>query len=312
MTTPPPGGEHDPAEGVPSESPDLTSEQLAAPTPAAEPSTRRRLHRSKRDSWLGGVGGGLADYFDIDPTLVRIAFVVLAIVSAGTAVVAYIAAWIIIPEGDDDATEATPQRRSRNDSGIVWGIILVLIGAVFLISQLDLDIDFPAWQVSASVGLILVGLLMVIQSGRGMNAGLLTAALILSVSLGFAQIADFNLEFDGAFGNTVANVNTVSELEDSYSHAFGSLTLDLRDLEVPAGETVRVDVSVVFGEAEVLLPEGVPARLDVNSVFGSVDGPNVEADGIAAGRDYTPPGWDEADRRLDVSLSTVFGSGRIR
>ena len=313
MTTTPPQ-DQDPQEGVPSESPDLRPEQVAPapgveqPPPAPGP---RRLYRSKADSWFGGVAGGLAQYFDTDPTLVRVAFVVIAFLSAGFAIIGYIAAWIVIPE--EPAPGAAAARRSGGNSGaIAWGLLLVLVGVVVLLGQLDLDIDFALWEAGAAVALILVGLYIVVEARRGLNGGLVTLAFLLTLVLGFARITDFDLNVDGAFGSSTARVTSLEQLDDSYSHVFGSLTVDLRDLDIPTGETVRVDVSVGFGEAEILLPPGVPARLSVSSVFGSVDGEHVETDGIATDRDYTPPGWNEADRRLDVSLSTVFGSGRTR
>ncbi len=60
-----------------------------------------RLHRSLEDRMLGGVAAGLAEYFDVDPTLVRIGFVVLALLG-GLAVPLYLAGWALIP---DDASE---------------------------------------------------------------------------------------------------------------------------------------------------------------------------------------------------------------
>jgi phage shock protein PspC (stress-responsive transcriptional regulator) len=54
---------------------------------------------------LGGVAAGLADYFDVDPTLVRIGFVALAFVG-GLAVPLYIAGWALIPDEDTDTSIA--------------------------------------------------------------------------------------------------------------------------------------------------------------------------------------------------------------
>ncbi len=60
--------------------------------------TTKKLRRSK-DKMLGGVCSGIAEYFDIDPTLVRIAYALLTIFSAGfPGVLAYIVLWIVIPE----------------------------------------------------------------------------------------------------------------------------------------------------------------------------------------------------------------------
>ncbi|MDQ7798960.1 MAG: PspC domain-containing protein [Candidatus Edwardsbacteria bacterium] len=56
----------------------------------------KRIYRSTRDRMLGGVCGGLGEYFDIDPTIVRLVAVVFALSGAG--ILAYIIAWIIIPD----------------------------------------------------------------------------------------------------------------------------------------------------------------------------------------------------------------------
>lgn len=61
----------------------------------------KKLYRSNHDVMLSGVLGGLAEYFNIDSTLVRLIFVVLLIFTAGLPLtVLYIAAAIIIPKSD--------------------------------------------------------------------------------------------------------------------------------------------------------------------------------------------------------------------
>ena len=57
----------------------------------------RRLTRSRNDKWLGGVAGGLAEYFGLDSTWVRIAFIV-SIVLPGPQFLLYALLWIIIPQ----------------------------------------------------------------------------------------------------------------------------------------------------------------------------------------------------------------------
>ncbi|CDC91767.1 PspC domain-containing protein [Firmicutes bacterium CAG:227] len=60
--------------------------------------SNKRLYRSSTNYMLAGVCGGIAEYFDIDPTLVRLAWVILSCIGAGTGIVAYIIAAIIIPK----------------------------------------------------------------------------------------------------------------------------------------------------------------------------------------------------------------------
>jgi phage shock protein C len=57
----------------------------------------RQLMRSQANKRIAGVCGGIAEYFDIDPTLVRVAFVVAALVGPG--VLLYVILWIVLPKG---------------------------------------------------------------------------------------------------------------------------------------------------------------------------------------------------------------------
>lgn len=59
----------------------------------------KRLTRSADDRMLAGVAGGLAEYIGIDPALVRILFIILAIFGGGfTGIIIYAILWIIMPE----------------------------------------------------------------------------------------------------------------------------------------------------------------------------------------------------------------------
>jgi phage shock protein C len=57
----------------------------------------KRLYRSRKDKILGGVCGGLAEYFGIDPTLLRLVWVVFTLLG-GAGFLAYMIAWIVIPK----------------------------------------------------------------------------------------------------------------------------------------------------------------------------------------------------------------------
>jgi phage shock protein C len=62
--------------------------------------SRPRLTRSQADRRIAGVCGGLAEYFDVDPTIVRVAWVIVSIIAGAVVfgVIAYVVAWFIIPE----------------------------------------------------------------------------------------------------------------------------------------------------------------------------------------------------------------------
>jgi phage shock protein C len=60
--------------------------------------TPLRLVRSREDRWLSGVCGGVAQYAGVDANIVRLVVVLGSVLSGGTVLVAYVAAWVLMPE----------------------------------------------------------------------------------------------------------------------------------------------------------------------------------------------------------------------
>jgi phage shock protein PspC (stress-responsive transcriptional regulator) len=100
------------------ETPPQTPEE---PTPAAEP---RRLKRSGSDAVIGGVASGLGRYFNVDPILFRIGFVILAFVGAA-GVLAYIALLAFVPSDGEQREGGTGARAIGVAGAIVLGCILI-------------------------------------------------------------------------------------------------------------------------------------------------------------------------------------------
>jgi phage shock protein C len=62
---------------------------------------KKKLYRSNDDRWIAGVCGGIADYFNIDATLVRVLFILFGFVIGGS-IILYIILWLIIPQAPLD------------------------------------------------------------------------------------------------------------------------------------------------------------------------------------------------------------------
>jgi phage shock protein C len=77
-------------------------------TPLPSPASPRRLTRSTTDRKLGGVAGGLAEYFGVDANVVRLGFIV-SIAFGGAGIFAYLAALAFVPADDATATPSGPQ-----------------------------------------------------------------------------------------------------------------------------------------------------------------------------------------------------------
>jgi phage shock protein C len=110
----------------------------------------RRLYRSTHDAMAGGVCGGLAEYLETDPTIVRIAAVALTL-SFPPLLLAYLLAWIIVPQGPESAatvaTSAPPVESAEASGGrrsaeLLAGLVLVCLGLFLLAERLDL---FDLW-----------------------------------------------------------------------------------------------------------------------------------------------------------------------
>lgn len=138
---------------------------------------QRRLYRSRSEKILGGVCGGLGEYFDVDPVIVRLTTVVLLFVTGGVVVPLYIASWIIIPRiplafTSDSATaptapeviNETPVERETPDERTLFvrilpGALLVLFGAFALLRH-EFWWD---WVDLMPVALILIGMYFVMR-----------------------------------------------------------------------------------------------------------------------------------------------------
>lgn len=67
---------------------------------------QKRLYRSRTDRMIGGVCGGLGEYLDIDPTLIRVIWVVVALMGWG--ILAYLIMWVVVPEAPGDVVPPPP------------------------------------------------------------------------------------------------------------------------------------------------------------------------------------------------------------
>ncbi len=61
----------------------------------------KKLYRSNKDRKIAGVCGGIAEYFDVDPIIIRLLTLIL-VLSVGAGSIAYIVAWLIVPKGPEN------------------------------------------------------------------------------------------------------------------------------------------------------------------------------------------------------------------
>jgi phage shock protein C len=136
-----------------------------------------QLHRSADDRIIAGVAGGVGEALRVDSTLVRIAWAILVPLTQGLMLLLYIVMAIVVPqraggemvEGDvvegavaGDEQRPRPARASGNPSVII-GIVLVVLGAYFLVREYIPAIDFGRiWPLV----LIVIGVVLLLGAMR--------------------------------------------------------------------------------------------------------------------------------------------------
>jgi len=150
----------------------------------------KKLYRSRKDYMIAGVCGGIAEYFEIDPTLVRL-LAVLVVLLGGAGVVAYIIAWIVVQKNPDQISDEAFEERENikekvkkgakdvieevkehfeseessrepeKNRRILGGIIVIAVGLIFLLNGF-----FPwvGWNKLWPVILVVVGIIIMIQA----------------------------------------------------------------------------------------------------------------------------------------------------
>jgi len=136
----------------------------------------KRLYRSNQNRVIAGVCGGLGEYFDIDPVIIRIILLILFF-AGGIGLIAYIVAWIIIPTVPvgyyhDQEPSVTPEKSQKNKSEgrhtrLVLGIIFIIVGILFGLDRtwygcgfLEETMQF-LWRYLIPLVLIIAGIVLI-------------------------------------------------------------------------------------------------------------------------------------------------------
>lgn len=129
----------------------------------------KQLHRSKKNKMIAGVAGGLAEYADVDVTLVRLIWVLSFF--AGVGFFIYLICWIMFPEDENDSAatftssgneqDELQQKISRRRN---LGLMLIGLGLIFLIKNL---VPWYFWEKTWPLLLVLLGLYILFNNKKG-------------------------------------------------------------------------------------------------------------------------------------------------
>lgn len=276
-------------------------------TSPQDPAPSKRLSRSGDDRKLAGVAGGVARHFELDPSLVRIAFVVLALFG-GLGLALYGLVALIVP-----ADEGAPPLSGWLKAGLVVVVIIACVSFPFLggpslgllvlfaigvlvyrsfggsvdprLMRASMILVVTAAAFVAGIGaaaaaafgagtamavlVIALGVGLVVAGLRGGGRWLIAPALLLALPVSVVSAADLDLK--GGVGEREYRPTSVTDVRDSYRLGVGELRLDLRDVDFSDVRTLAVDARVGLGRVEVTVPEGVCVRATADVGAGHTD-----------------------------------------
>ncbi|HYK75754.1 MAG TPA: PspC domain-containing protein [Daejeonella sp.] len=149
----------------------------------------KKLQRNEHEKMLAGVCAGMADYFDVDVTWIRIAFVV-ATLAGFSGVLLYLILWIVLPvkpyspnfkqyqadyqvypenQGGPQASSAKPyQSQRKSNARLIVGLILIFFGGIFLLDEFSL---IPVWFDLGKLWPLVFIILGALMIGRAQKKG---------------------------------------------------------------------------------------------------------------------------------------------
>jgi len=248
------------------------------PDPAATEATPLRRSVAKR--MIGGVAGGIAERFDIDVSIVRVAFVVLTL-AWGLGAAIYLAMWALVPPAGQVASDGTVLDEDRpHRSG--W-LIVLLVAAAICVGLLFATPKFGGPALGGGIGLswllflvVLLVLLVRRPIGRfslgrllGVLALIVLSVFIVAVGAFFGVVAMTGVPLAGGIGDRVWQPTSVAQVQPVYRTAIGNMTVDLRQVPFRVG-TTHVTATVGVGRLLVEVPSGVVVDVTAHSGIGDV------------------------------------------
>ena len=190
---------------------------------------------------------------------------------------------------------------------MLTGLTLLAVGVIWFLDASN--VMSISWYAVFAVVLMVVGLGLMIGSFTGEHGGLIALGIVLTVLLTGATWAD--IRFEGGLGDRNITPVSVEELEPAYRITAGTLTLDLRQFDIPAGETF-VAARVGAGELIVIVPQDLAVYVDWRVAAGDVKVFNHERSGVLLEDSTTTPDYQNAEQRLHLDLIVTTGTIEVR
>lgn len=166
------------------------------------------------------------------------------------------------PPAPQETPPTGAPRRRPTVAPLIWGGAMIVVGVLWLLQMLGLDVP---WSAIAPLGVIAVGLALLIGSRTGTHGGLIALGIVLTV------LSAITVTFHGPFdvGDRTYRPTSVAELPEAYELGVGNLVVDLRGVDFASDDT-ELTVRLNVGDLRILLPDDVIVAVDSTIGIGEL------------------------------------------
>ncbi len=208
----------------------------------------------------------------------------------------------------DEPPAPPPAQGASGDAGgpgpqplIGWGLALIGAGTLWLLSLAGVSIP---WAIVLPVTMITIGVLLLAGGRLIARSGLIGLGVVVTVVALVVSVTPTAVSVSA--GDRAHTVTELDDLDSEYRLGAGSLTIDLRSLELPAG-TTELTAGVSMGELIIHVPPEVTVEGDGRVAMGEVVAFGASRGGIAPTLTFADPGG-APDRVLVLDLRVGLGS----
>ncbi len=251
--------------------------------PATEPP--RRFLRSRSDRMIAGVAGGLGEYFDVDPVIFRIGFVV-SLFLGGLGLLAYIGFALFVDSEEGEAATGAPGGRRRTALRVlaVIGVAVAITAGLVAVVAAGVFATATGHGLAAAIVVIALGAVLAVAAFRGGARWLIVPALALALGVGGAAAAD--LEWKGGVGDREYHpVSAAAIPANGYRLGLGRLAVDLRGIDWKRTTVVRLKTRLGVGEEVIAVPSNVCVEANAHAGAGQATVAGVQSSGFDVDND---------------------------
>jgi phage shock protein PspC (stress-responsive transcriptional regulator) len=274
------------------------------------------LHRSVTKKVFGGVAGGISERFDVDANIVRVVFVVLALVY-GLGVAIYLAMWVLIPRSPTSCIDEVVPVEEVNHARARWLKYALPLGVVVLVVIFFTTIHgVPRFGKGLAllwlIFLVVLAIASLSSPARRLTfrrflalAFLAFLSLLILVTGSFLLVVQvIGVPLKGGSGVQEWRPTTTAEVQHDYHGAFGQSTIDLRNVPFTPG-TWSITATQGVGTLIVDIPPNVTVDLRTHVGIGTVQNNQLYIARVPATTSTSRARKTNLDLNLQVGVGVI-------